>query len=60
MFSSCLHLSLLVFSVTAFFAGVVPDGGSGVSVGYDRSDARQIYAVERKEKLRELNHPSSG
>lgn len=60
MFPSCLHLSLLVFSVTVFFAGVVPDGGSGVSVGYDRSDSRQIYAVEREEKLRELNHPSSG
>ena len=60
MFPSCLPLSLLVFSVTVFFTGVVPDGGSGVSVGYDQSDARQIYAVEREEKLRELNHQSSG
>ena len=43
-----------MFSATVSFAGVVPDGGSGLSVDYDRSDAG------REEKLRELDHQSSG
>ena len=55
MCPSCLPLSLLVFSATVSFAGVVPDGGSGLSV--DRSD---VGKVEREEKLRELDHQSSG
>ena len=57
MYPSCLPFSLLVFSATLSFAGVVPDGGSGLSVGYDWSDAGK---VEREEKLRELDHQSSG
>ena len=57
MYPRCLPLSLLVFSATVSFAGVVPDGGSGLSVDYDRSDAGK---VEREEKLRELDHQSSG